>query len=149
MALAIGQSAPDFTLPSDRGEISLSAYQGKTNVLLAFYPADFSPLCTNEMMCFAQDWSEFRELGCEILGISTDSVDKHQDFSKRLQLAFPLLSDTSKTVVRQYGVDSVLGTRRAYFIIDKDGILRYKFVEFLPITKRENQELLTVLRGIK
>ncbi len=149
MALAIGQPAPDFTLPSDRGEISLSAYRGKTNVLLAFYPADFSPLCTNEMMCFAQDWSEFRELGCEILGISTDSVDKHQDFSKRLQLAFPLLSDTNKTVVRQYGVDSVLGTRRAYFIIDKGGILRYTFVEFLPITKRENQELLTALRGIR
>lgn len=148
MAVTVGKPAPDFTLPSDRGPITLSAYRGKTNVLLAFYPGDFTPVCTSEMRCFAQDWSEFRGLGCEILGISTDPVDKHREFARQLMLAFPLLSDSDRRVSRLYGVDSVLGTRRAYFVVDRAGTLRYEHVEFLPIFKREDAELLSVLRGL-
>ncbi|MEO0853132.1 MAG: peroxiredoxin, partial [Cyanobacteria bacterium J06648_11] len=144
-----GKPAPDFTLPSDRDAITLSAYRGKTNVLLAFYPGDFTPVCTSEMRCFAQDWSQFRGLNCEILGISTDPIDKHQEFARQLMLEFPLLSDRDRQVSRLYGVDSVLGTRRAYFIVDRAGILRYEHVEFLPIFKREDEELLRVLRGLK
>jgi peroxiredoxin len=145
----IGKLAPDFTLPSDRGEITLSRYHGKTNVLLAFYPADFSPLCTLEMQCFATDWTKFRELGAEILGISADSVEKHSDFSKKLGLEFPLLSDRSKEVAKKYGVnDLLLGTKRAYFIIDTQGILRYKHIEFLPVFKRDDTELLAELRKL-
>lgn len=162
MSVQIGSLAPDFTLPSVRpvpndpqtsgiesGSISLSAYRGKTNVLLAFYPGDFTPVCTSEMQCFADDWEQFRVLGCEILGISTDPVDKHQAFSQKLRLQFPLLSDTDKAVSKLYGVDSFLGTQRAYFIIDMQGILRYKHVEWLPIFKREDQDLLNVLRELK
>jgi peroxiredoxin len=148
MSLEIGKLAPDFTLPSDRGDITLSRYLGKTNVLLAFYPADFSPLCTLEMQCFANDWTKFRELGTEILGISTDSVQKHEDFSKKLALEFPLLSDRNKEVAKKYGVDYVLGVKRAYFIIDIQGILRYKHIEFLPVFKRDDTELLAELRKL-
>jgi peroxiredoxin len=149
MAPEIGKLAPDFTLPGDRGDITLSRYRGKTNVLLAFYPADFSPICTLEMECFAKDWTKFRELGTEILGISTDAVEKHADFSKKLGLEFPLLSDRNKEVAKKYGVDDLLmGIKRAYFIIDIQGILRYKHIEFLPVFKRDDTELLAELRKL-
>lgn len=159
MSVQVGSKAPDFTLPSVRsdqstgrtevGSTTLSAYQGKTNVLLAFYPGDFTPVCTSEMQCFADDWEQFRVLGCEILGISTDPIAKHTDFANKLRLQFPLLSDTQKTVSKLYGVDSFLGTQRAYFIIDKAGILRYKHAEWIPVFKRDDAELLAVLRELK
>jgi peroxiredoxin len=100
------------------------------------------------MQCFANDWTKFRELGTEILGISTDSVQKHEDFSKKLGLEFPLLSDRNKEVAKKYGVDYVLGVKRAYFIIDIQGILRYKHIEFLPVFKRDDTELLAELRKL-
>ncbi|MEN9230851.1 MAG: peroxiredoxin [Thermostichus sp. DG02_5_bins_236] len=154
MAIAIGAAAPDFSLPAvgkgiQKGSIiSLGAYRGKSKVLLAFYPADFSPMCTSEMSCFREDWEAFRAAGCEILGISCDSISKHQDFAEQLKLEFPLLSDVDKVVSQQYGVDSLLGTRRAYFVVDSQGILRYQHVEWLPIFKRDNQELLEALKEI-
>jgi peroxiredoxin len=149
MAVEIGQKAPDFTLPSDRGDITLSRYQGKTNVVLAFYPGDFSPVCTSEMQCFADDWTKFRELGAEILGVSTDPIEKHIEFSKKLGLEFPLLSDRNKQVSQLYGVAGLFGSKRAYFIIDVHGIVQYKHVEFLPVFKREDSELLVALRKLK
>ncbi|MGF1574347.1 MAG: peroxiredoxin [Cyanophyceae cyanobacterium] len=163
MSVEVGSLAPDFTLPSARpsqvseqatgrvesGSITLSAYRGKTNVLLAFYPGDFTPVCTSEMQCFADDWEQFRVLGCEILGISSDPISKHEEFASQLKLPFPLLSDGDKTISKQYGVDSFLGTQRAYFIIDLQGILRYKHVEWLPVFKRNDEELLNVLRELK
>jgi thioredoxin-dependent peroxiredoxin len=149
MAVEIGQKAPDFTLPSDRGDITLSRYQGKTNVLLAFYPGDFTPVCTSEMQCFADDWKKFRELGAEILGVSTDPIEKHIEFSKKLGLEFPLLSDRNKEVSQLYGVAGLFGSKRAYFIIDIHGIVNYKHIEFLPVFKREDSELLVALRKLK
>ncbi len=149
MTVEIGQKAPDFTLPSDRGDITLSRYQGKTNVLLAFYPGDFTPVCTSEMQCFADDWTKFRELGAEILGVSTDPIEKHIEFSKKLGLEFPLLSDRNKEVSQLYGVAGLFGSKRAYFIIDIHGIVNYKHIEFLPVFKREDSELLVALRKLK
>jgi thioredoxin-dependent peroxiredoxin len=149
MSAEIGQKAPDFTLPSDRGDITLSRYEGKTNVVLAFYPGDFSPVCTSEMQCFADDWTKFRESGAEILGISTDPIEKHIEFSKKLGLQFPLLSDLNKEVSQKYGVAGLFGSKRAYFIIDINGIVRYKHIEFLPVFKREDSELLVALRSLK
>ncbi|WP_019498273.1 peroxiredoxin [Pseudanabaena sp. PCC 6802] len=149
MAVEIGQKAPDFTLPSDRGDITLSRYQGKTNVVLAFYPGDFTPVCTSEMQCFADDWTKFRESGAEILGISADPIEKHIEFSKKLGLEFPLLSDRNKQVSQLYGVAGLFGSKRAYFIIDVHGIVQYKHIEFLPVFKREDSELLVALRKLK
>ncbi len=149
MSVEVGQKAPDFTLPRDRGDITLSRYEGKTNVVLAFYPGDFSPLCTSEMQCFADDWTKFREAGAEILGISTDPIEKHIEFSKKLGLQFPLLSDRNQEVCKKYGVSSLFGSKRAYCIIDIHGIIRYKHIEFLPVFKREDSELLVVLRSLK
>jgi len=149
MSIEIGQKAPDFTLPSDRGDITLSRYQGKQNVVLAFYPGDFTPVCSEEMESFERDWSKFRELGAEILGISTDSVAKHVEFSKKLGLEFPLLSDRGREISRKYGVANLFGINRAYFIVDLQGIVQYKHVEILPVFKREDSELLIALRKLK
>jgi peroxiredoxin Q/BCP len=154
MGIVIGAVAPDFSLPAvgkgiQKGaQISLAAYRGKSKVLLAFYPADFSPVCTSEMRCFREDWEAFRAAGCEILGISSDPLSKHQAFAEQLKLEFPLLSDVDRTVSQQYGVDSLLGTRRAYFLVDSQGILRYQHVEWLPLFKRDNRELLEAVRAI-
>ncbi len=149
MSVQVGQKAPDFTLPSAQGDITLSRYQGKSNVLLAFYPGDFTPVCTSEMQCFADDWTKFRETGAEILGISTDPIEKHIEFSKKLGLQFPLLSDRNQEVSKQYGVAGLFGSKRAYCIIDIHGIVRYKYIEFLPVFKRENSELLVALRSLR
>lgn len=154
MGIVIGAAAPDFSLPAvgkgiQKGaQISLAAYRGKSKVLLAFYPADFSPVCTSEMRCFREDWEAFRAAGCEILGISSDPLSRHQAFAEQLKLEFPLLSDVDRAVSQQYGVDSLLGTRRAYFLVDSQGILRYQHVEWLPLFKRDNRELLEAVRAI-
>ncbi|MFN5857400.1 MAG: peroxiredoxin [Pseudanabaenaceae cyanobacterium] len=149
MSVQVGQKAPDFTLPSAQGDITLSRYENKSNVLLAFYPGDFTPVCTSEMQCFADDWTKFRETGAEILGISTDPIEKHIEFSKKLGLQFPLLSDRNQEVSKQYGVAGLFGSKRAYCIIDIHGIVRYKYIEFLPVFKRENSELLVALRSLR
>jgi peroxiredoxin len=101
------------------------------------------------MQCFADDWTKFRELGAEILGVSTDPIEKHIEFSKKLGLEFPLLSDRNKQVSQLYGVAGLFGSKRAYFIIDVHGIVQYKHVEFLPVFKREDSELLVALRKLK
>jgi peroxiredoxin Q/BCP len=155
MGIEIGMPAPDFSLPAvgkgvpKGAQISLGAYRGKSKVLLAFYPADFSPVCTSEMRCFREDWGAFRAAGCEILGISSDPISRHEAFADQLKLEFPLLSDVDRRVSQQYGVDSLLGIRRAYFVVDSQGILRYQHVEWLPIFKRDNRELLEVVRAIE
>jgi peroxiredoxin len=82
------------------------------------------------------------------LGISSDPLSRHQAFAEQLKLEFPLLSDVDRTVSQQYGVDSLLGTRRAYFLVDSQGILRYQHVEWLPLFKRDNRELLEAVRAI-
>lgn len=156
MSVAIGSLAPDFTLPSvgglsreDESTTTLSAYRGKTLVLLAFYPGDFTPVCTSEMRGLMAEWGEFRTLGCEILGISSDPIEKHREFAKQLRLEFPLLSDTDKTVSQLYGVNGLIGTRRAYFLVDMEGVLRYRHVELLPVFKRDTAELLQTIRQLK
>jgi len=99
----INQQAPDFTLPDQEGnEKKLSDFRGK-NVILAFYPFDFSPVCTVEFGCFEQDLSKLNELNVQVIGISVDSKYSHKEFAQKLKLNFPLLSDLNKEVCRLYG----------------------------------------------
>jgi peroxiredoxin len=144
----VGQTAPAFTLPSSQGTISLQDYRGKNNVLLAFYPGDFTPVCTKELTCFVEDWSQFQQQGAVILGISSGDVTSKSKFAQSLNAQFPLLSDATKEVAKSYGVSGFLGVGRAYFIIDRQGIIRYKHVESIPIFRRENTELLQALAGL-
>jgi len=89
----IGQPAPELGLKDqDQREVKLSEYRGK-NVVLAFYPLDWSPVCTNEHACFAQNLSDLQKLNAQVLGISVDSTWSHKAFAEKLGVAYPLLAD--------------------------------------------------------
>src|SRR3989344_8532219 len=135
----IGQKAPDFKLKDqDQNEVSLSSFHGK-NVLLAFYPFDFSPVCTIEFACFQDDFSELGNLGVQVLGISVDSHWSHKAFADKLGLKFPLLSDFGKEASKHYGVLRQEGfSERAYFLIDEQGIIKFRKVMPTPKERMEN-----------
>ena len=127
-----GITAPDFTLRTTPNQsISLNQYRGNP-VILVFYPADFSPVCGDEMTLFNELLPEFQRLNAEVMGISVDGVWCHLAFSKEKNLKIPLLADFEPKgeVAKKYGVyrkkDGI--AERALFLLDKDGIIRYSYV---------------------
>ena len=131
-ALQPGITAPDFTLRTTPNQsISLNQYRGNP-VILVFYPADFSPVCGDEMTLFNELLPEFQRLNIEVMGISVDGVWCHLAFSKEKNLKIPLLADFEPKgeVAKKYGVyrkkDGI--AERALFLLDKDGIIRYSYV---------------------
>jgi len=144
----VGEPAPDFVAKDENNqEVSLSQFRGK-NVLLAFFPFAFSPVCTEEHKCFMDDFSAFVNLGIQILGISVDSHWVQNAFKKSLNINHPLLSDFSKEISRKYGILRKEGfAERAYFLIDKDGIIRYKHIMETPGTKLDDSEILEAVKA--
>ena len=141
---AVGSPAPDFTLPSTTGkDVTLSSLKGK-RVLLAFFPLAFTSTCTTELCAFTEDFARFRDAGVELLPISVDSVPTLREFKVKERLSVDLLSDFKREVSRRYGVllDEKFYSKRAYFLIDRDGTVRWAFVEETPATRRENAEIL-------
>ena len=131
-ALPAGTAAPDFTLRSTPDQaVSLSDFRGQP-VVLAFYPADWSPVCGDQMALYNEILPEFRELGAEILGISVDGVWCHTAFSRDRKLHFSLLADFEPkgAVARRYGVYRAgEGTaERALFVIDSGGVIHWSYV---------------------
>jgi peroxiredoxin Q/BCP len=102
MALKIGSKAPDFKLPGTEGEVVHFYEDIKQTCILYFYPKDFTPGCTAEACGFRDDFAFFKENGIPILGISKDSIETHQKFTKSYKLPFQLLSDTSGMVISSY-----------------------------------------------
>ena len=145
----VGQKAPDFALTDQDGnERKLSEFKGR-NVILAFYPFDFSPVCTVEFGCFEQDLNKLNDLDAQVLGISVDSKYSHKEFAEKLNLKFPLLSDFGREVCRLYGTLRKEGfSERAYFIIDKNGIVRFKYMMPTPKDKLENEQLIEDLKKL-
>jgi peroxiredoxin Q/BCP len=140
---AIGQPAPEFTLPSlDNRRISLADYRGQW-VVLYFYPKDFTPGCTLEARRFQQDLPQYRARGVQILGVSADPVDTHAQFCQSEGLEFPLLADRDGSVSRAYGSWLGFVSLRHTFIIDPQGIIRARFVKVNPST--HSQEVLATL----
>lgn len=132
--LSIGDSAPDFEAPDQNGErVRLTALLERGPVIVYFYPADFSPICTAQACAFRDQAESLDEVGCHILGVSPQSASSHRRFASTHSLTFPLLSDTDKTIIRAYGVDGPLGlgVRRATFLIGKDGRIRNRVVSDL------------------
>lgn len=131
MSLQVGQLAPDFTLPASNGEmVSLSDFRGQ-HVVLYFYPKDMTPGCTTEACDFRDHYEKFAESNTVILGVSTDSVERHQKFIEKYHLPFLLLSDEEHKVAEMYGVwklkknfgKEYMGIERSTFVIDRDGRL--------------------------
>ena len=126
MSISVGQKAPDFALPNqDKKEVKLSEFAGKRNVVLVFYPLDWSPVCTNEHACLVNDMKAFETLDAEVLGVSVDSVWSHKAFADKMGIKYSLLADfhPKGAMSAKYGV--YLGdkgiTGRAIVIVGKDG----------------------------
>lgn len=126
MSISVGKTAPDFTLPNqDKKEVKLSDFAGKKNVVLVFYPLDWSPVCTNEHICLVNDMKAFETLDAEVLGVSVDSVWSHKAFADKMGIKYSLLADfhPKGAMSEKYGV--YLGdkgiTGRAIVIVGKDG----------------------------
>ena len=134
MAAETGSQAPDFTLMNqDRQPVTLSAERGKP-VVLAFFPAAFSSVCTKELCTFRDSLAKLNAAKAQVYGISVDTFFTLKAFQDSQRLAFPLLSDFNKDVIRQYGVfnEDMIGlkgiAKRAVFVVDKNGVIRYREV---------------------
>jgi mycoredoxin-dependent peroxiredoxin len=141
---AIGSVAPDFTLDSTGGSVTLSAFRGKQHVLLAFFPLAFTGVCTAEMCAFGDDFDAFASRDVAVLPISIDAVPSLKEFKAKHAMRVELASDFKREVSRAYGtlIEERFFSTRAYFLIDKTGVLRWSFVEETPGTRRENSEIL-------
>ena len=141
----VGDAAPDFELPGTDGRTyRLSDYRGR-NVVLAFYPGDATATCTKQFCSYRDEGDRIDQLDAEVLGISSQSVDSHERWTKEQELNVPLLADEDIAVSRAYGVTGWLGplasltelkgetvdgryVKRAIFVIDGEGIVRYRHV---------------------
>jgi peroxiredoxin len=131
MSVDVGTKAPDFTLMNqDREPVTLSAQQGHP-VVLAFFPAAFSSVCTKELCTFRDSLAQLNSAQAQVYGISVDTFFTLKAFQDDQKLTFPLLSDFNKQAIREYGVfnEDMIGlkgiAKRAVFVIDKDGVVRH------------------------
>lgn len=150
MAIQVGDSAPDFSLPSQTGDtVTLSQFQGQQPVVIYFYPKDDTPGCTVESCSFRDDYEAFKDLGAVVIGISSDSPESHAQFAAKHNLPFLLLSDRGAQVRRAYGVPTTLGLLpgRVTYVIDVQGTVRHIFnAQFNP--KAHVTEALQVLQQL-
>jgi peroxiredoxin (alkyl hydroperoxide reductase subunit C) len=158
----VGQPAPDFDMASTRNieklnePVKLADYRGKWLVLV-FYPLDFTFVCPTELTTFSDRYEDFTDIGADVIGISTDSVYSHRAWLNTPRenggvqgLNYPLAADATKTVARGYGVlieDRGIALR-GLFVIDPEGILRYKVVHDLNVG-RSAEETLRVIKALQ
>lgn len=138
-AIATGDPAPDFTAEGTAGDFVLSEHRGEIVVLL-FYPGDETVVCTRQFCSYRDTGLE--GLGATVVGISGQDLESHRKFTEHHGLTVPLLADPDKAVAKRYGVAvPILGTRRAVFVIDEEGIVRFKHVHRLGIDYLDADEL--------
>lgn len=136
-----GDEAPDFELPSTDGPQKLSSYRGQT-VVLAFYPGDFTPVCTKQLCSYRDHFSDLAGTGAKVLAISPDSLESHERFKKEKNLPFPLLSDEAGTASRAYGLSGFLvKTKRCLIVVDPAGKITFRKDEPLSLTYRSADEI--------
>ena len=149
--IRIGDKIPEFTLQNQDGEpVNIQDIIGKKTVVLYFYPKDDTPGCTKEACSFRDQYTVFQDLGCEVIGISSDAPKAHKEFAIKYKLPFPLLADQKKEVRTLFGVpSSFLGLLpgRVTYIIDTEGIVRGIFNSQLNATQHID-EALKVVRGL-
>jgi len=144
-----GDPAPDFTLPGVekgvRRDFTLSDYRGR-KVALAFYPGDATPGCSIQLKSYRDDFQEFEEAGAVVLAVSPQDVDSKERWCEREHFEFPLLADTEKTVIKQYGAASpVIGVKRTVLLIDEAGVVRWRFSGAVRAIFKKPKELAELL----
>ena len=152
----VGSPAPDFTLPAVqlvdgelvRSELRLSEQHGKP-VVLAFYPGDDTSVCTKQMCSYSSGLEAFTDLGATVWGISPQDIDSHEGFARKHGLRMPLLADTGREAIAAYGIGLGSMMRRSVFIVDSDGVLRWKHVAMLGLTYRDVPTLVEQLAALK
>jgi peroxiredoxin Q/BCP len=147
--VAVGDRAPDFTLPGPGGKsVSLAELRANKTVVVFFYPKDDTPGCTVEACTFRDRYDAFASAGAEVVGISSDSLASHESFAGKHKLPMTLLSDADGSVRKLFGVKSTLGIMpgRATFVIDRGGVVRHVFVSQLRAGKHVEEALTVVQR---
>jgi peroxiredoxin len=156
MAADVGQKAPQFILVNtDLKTVSLSDLTGK-NVVVAFYPAAFTGVCQKEMCTFRDALNDFTSANTAVLGVSVDSPFANKEFAAKNGLNFPLLSDITRDVIKQYnvvfndlaGVKGFTVAKRAVFVIDRQGVIRYKWVAPEPKVEPNYAEVTAAVKKL-
>ena len=154
MSVDVGSKAPDFTLMNqDRQPVTLSQQRGRP-VVLAFFPAAFSSVCTKELCTFRDSLARLNQAAAQVFGISADTFFTLKAFGEQQGLTFPLLSDFNKQAIRDYGVfnEDMIGlkgiAKRAVFVIDKEGVVRYKEVLEEARNEPDYGKALSAVKGI-
>ena len=143
-----GAPAPDFELPSTQGAIRLSDLTVAGKVVLAFYQEDNTPICSSALLVLKEDYDLVRQLRAEVVAVSADALDEHEEFARRLGgLPFPLASDRDLEAARAYGVldDAGRRSRRAVFVIDKGGTVLHVVPWFQPGNPAQYEEIFAAL----
>jgi thioredoxin-dependent peroxiredoxin len=144
----VGDPAPDFELPGTGGKTyRLADYRGR-KVILAFYPGDFTMVCTRQFCSYRDQGERLDGLGADVLGISPQSVDSHERFVEEKRLNVPLLADEDKSVARAYGVLAGGRVRRSIFIVDEEGVVRHRKVTLAGLTYESVDDLEKALAAI-
>lgn len=146
----VGDTAPEFTLKDqDQQDVKLSDFRGQKNVVLAFYPLDWSPVCTGENKCLTDDFPNFQSANAEVFGLSTDSFFSHKAWVDSLGLKHRLLADMHRTTSKAYGLyfEPLNCAKRATVIVDKAGKVAYVKVQEIK-TARDDKEILEALKKL-
>jgi len=157
MSIEVGKKAPEFKLyDTDRKERSLSEFAGK-NVVLAFYPGAFTGVCTKEMCNFRDSLSKFNHVNAQVVAISVDPPFSNKAFAEQNKLNFPILSDFDRQVVKTYdayhdnfaGLSGYISAKRSVFVLDMNGIVRYKWVSEVPSVEPNYDEVFKAVESLK
>ncbi len=152
----VGSKAPDFKLPDpDLNMKSLEDYRGK-KLILAFFPAAMSPVCTKEMCSFRDSFQEMNNVGAQVVAVSIDGPFANKQFTEMHGLNFPVLSDYARDAVKKYGVlmpdllhvKRYNAAKRSVFVIDPDGIVKYKWVSDNPLVEPDYEDIKQVIKTI-
>lgn len=147
----VGAQAPDFFLPDGEGVTWRLADHGGKVVVLLFYPGDETPVCTRQMCSVRDRWEDYVATGAEVVGISTDSVASHKAFTEHHELPLKLLSDSDRKVADLYGARSLIPGKvaRSVFVIDPNGIIRYRDVRPLGLFRPKDDEIIRAIEDAK
>jgi peroxiredoxin len=158
-SVKVGQTAPDFTaryMTMENGRpsfkpVKLSDYKGQKNVVLAFFPAAFSPGCTSEMAKYQETSGQFNANNTVVLGMSVDSTWANAAFADKLGVKFPILSDASREISKSYGVwnEQGLVSNRSTFVIDTKGVVQKEFIATEALDPAKSLEACALLKEVK